>query len=90
MHEDPPKKSSSGSDGLVALGAAALVIGCCVGLPLIVAVVGSVAAGALLGVATGIVGAVALGAVIALRIRARRRSCEPPERRAVPAVPRRS
>jgi hypothetical protein len=89
MHEDPPRKSSSGSDGLAALGAAALAIGCCVGVPLIVAFAGSVAAGALLGVAAGILGAVVLGAVIVLWIRARRRACEPRARRDVPAARRR-
>jgi hypothetical protein len=89
MHEDSSRPRGSGSGGLAALGAAALAIGCCVGLPLIVALAGGVAVGALLGVAAGILGAVALGALIALRIRSRRRACEPPAGRDVPAAPRR-
>jgi Flp pilus assembly protein TadB len=68
--------NGSGGEGLAALGVAAFAIGCCVGLPVIVALAGSLAAGTLLGVGVGIVVAIVLVAIVVLRARARRRACE--------------
>jgi hypothetical protein len=65
------------------------MIGCCAGLPLIVALAGSVAVGTLLGVGAGVIGVIVLVGVIALRIRARGRACDPGPSRHVPAPTRR-
>jgi Flp pilus assembly protein TadB len=76
MSEDRDR-NGSGGHSLAALGIAALAIGCCVGLPVIVALAGSLAAGTLLGAGiVGIVVAVVLVAIVVLRARARRRACE--------------
>jgi hypothetical protein len=72
----------------LALGTAALAVVCCAGLPLLIAAVGGLTLGAVLGLA-GL--AVALGLIaLLLVIRARRRACSPrtPEVRKVKVEPR--
>jgi hypothetical protein len=61
---------------LAAFGIAALAVLCCVGGPLLAAVAGGLALGALLGIASGVVAVVVLGALIVLRA-SRRRACAP-------------
>ncbi len=89
MPDDRSSDNRPGKEGLAVLGIGALAIGCCAGLPLLVAFAGSVAVGTLLGVGAGILGAVALVAVVVLRNRARRRACEPRPPRRAPLLDRR-
>jgi zinc transporter ZupT len=73
----PPSDGASGArTGIAALGASALAIGCCAAAPLVLAALGGVALGAILGVAGGVLAVAALLALVPL-IR-RRRSCERP------------
>lgn len=73
--DDARNDSSSLGPGLAGIGAVALVVGCCAALPLIVALAGSVALGAVLGAGAGI--AVLATVVGLLVLRARRRAvCE--------------
>jgi hypothetical protein len=81
MPENSARPGGSGGGGIAALGIAMLAIGCCAGVPLIAALVGSVAVGTLLGVGAGIVVAIMLVAAVVVRIRARRRGGEPPASR---------
>ncbi len=59
------------------LGLGALMIGCCAGAPLLVAVLGSLTIGSAWGWAVGAGVLAAAIALLALRIR-RRRACRPP------------
>ncbi len=74
MREAPNRPDGADASGFVALGIAALAIGCCAGVPLIAALAGGVAVGTLLGVGAGILAAIALIAAMVLRTRARRRA----------------
>jgi hypothetical protein len=77
MADRPPDSAAS---GLVALGVAAVVIDCCAGLPLLLALAAGVGTAAVLGIGAGIVAAALLvGAVVRWTPR-RRRACEPPPR----------
>jgi len=57
--------------GLAAVGGVALAVACCAGGPLLAATVGSLAVGALLGIAAGIALLVAAGTTLWLRRRSR-------------------
>jgi membrane protein implicated in regulation of membrane protease activity len=73
-----PSGKSDAWGGLAAVGGIALVIGCCGAVPLVAALAGSIAVGAVLGIA---VGAAALTVLVALLLlRRRRRACETPKR----------
>jgi hypothetical protein len=60
---------SRGRGDLVALGAAAIAVLCCVGLPLIGAALGGVTATAVAGVGAGIFVLLAIGALLIVRNR---------------------
>jgi hypothetical protein len=72
--------SARPSGPALGIGAAALAVICCAGLPAIGALVGSITLAALLGVAGGVVvlAAVLVGAVVLVRSRRRRGSCALP------------
>ena len=75
MADRPPR--DSGPSGPAALGFAAVAIGCCAGLPLLLALAASMGIGTVLGIAGGIAAAVLLvGAVVTRAVR--RRACETP------------
>ncbi len=61
----------SGKTGVAAMAAIALAVACCAALPLFGALVGSVALGAVFGVAVGVAAAIALVSLIFLRRRRR-------------------
>lgn len=84
MPEDPARRNGSDWGPLAGVGMVVLMVGCCAGVPLIAALAGSVAATTLLGVGGGLIVAVALFAAVALRVRARRRACEPHDQHAPP------
>ena len=73
---EPPAHDRGGKDALALVAVGALAIACCAGLPLFAALAGGVTATTLLGVGGGIVAALLFGAVVAYRVRTRRRSCE--------------
>lgn len=88
MSPDDQRKRGAGNaskTGIAAFAVAALAVACCAGLPLLAALAGSVALGALFGIGAGVIAVVALTAVVIVRVR-RRRSCAtaaaPRERRA--------
>lgn len=90
---DQPSSSGNGAGPAIATaGVAAFAIACCVGLPTLAALVGSVAIGTLLGGAAGIVAAVLIVGAVAIRRRSRRTSCriDGPEERAPEGGPQRS
>jgi hypothetical protein len=63
MRERSPRDARAPArDGLAGLAIAAVAVGCCAGLPLLLAVASTVAIGTLLGVAAGIV-AIAAAAI---------------------------
>ena len=64
--------------GLAGVGAVALVIGCCGGVPLLVALAGGVAVGTFVGIGAGAVVLVALVGFVTLRAR-RRAACASPD-----------
>lgn len=68
MADRRPRDSAPG--GLAALGFAAVAIGCCAGLPLLLVVASTVAIGTILGAAAGIV---ALAAIVGAALWVRRR-----------------
>ena len=57
---------------ITVLGAGAVAIACCAGLPIIGAALGGVAAGALIGLAAGIIAFVVLGVAAAQLAQSRR------------------
>jgi hypothetical protein len=61
--------------GLAAIGVGALAIVCCAGLPLLAAFAGSLALGAVVGIAAGAVALIALSSLLIVRAR-RRSACE--------------
>ena len=63
--------ASPSQSGLAALGIAAVAIVCCAALPLLAALAGGVALGALLGVGAGVVAAVLLVGTVVARSRKR-------------------
>ena len=67
-----PGDDSGSRSGLAALGVAALAAVCCAALPLIAGLVGSVAVGALLGLAAGFAAAALLVGVAVSWVRHRR------------------
>lgn len=69
----PAGKKTKG--GMAGLGLAAFMIVCCAAIPLLAALVGSVALGTMLGVGAGAVGALVLGGVAVAWAR-RRKACE--------------
>ena len=69
-----PKTTPIGG-GLVALGVAALAVLCCAGLPLLVAVLGGLALGTVLGVGTGVVALVALVIAVLVARHCRAEAC---------------
>jgi hypothetical protein len=69
-----PKRAPAPRTGLAGFGLAVLAMGCCAGLPLLTALVGSVAIGTVLGVGAGAVVLVAL-AILAIARSRRRRAC---------------
>ncbi|SRR5581483_728016 len=77
MSEHPSQTQHSTKENVAAIGVVALALGFCCGLPLIVVLAATVAAGTLLGVGAGVLGAAAVAGVIVLLVRARRRACEP-------------
>ena len=72
-----PRAGTSSKTGLAAFAIAALAVLCCAGGPLLAAVAGGLALGALLGISAGVVAVVVLGGLIVLRAR-RRRACARP------------
>ena len=72
MPGDPGRTPSGGA---LAAGAGVLALLCCGGLPLLGALVGSVALGTLLGVGGAALAAVVVIALLTLRLRARPRAC---------------
>lgn len=69
---------SPARDGLAALAIAAVAVGCCAGLPVLLVVASTVAIGTILGVAAGVVAlAVVVGAALWVR-RRRAASCALP------------
>jgi hypothetical protein len=66
------------SDGLAAVALAAVAVGCCAGLPLVLVVASTVAIGTILGVAAGVLAlaVVAVGGVLWAR-RRRAAGCAP-------------
>ncbi|MGD9734055.1 MAG: hypothetical protein AB7V58_00350 [Solirubrobacterales bacterium] len=71
------QRSSPGvRNGLAVVGGLALAIGCCGAVPLLAALAGSVAVGAVVGIAAGAAALVLLTAIALLRVR-RRNACEP-------------
>jgi hypothetical protein len=73
---DQARGGSNGAGPAIAtVGVAAFAIVCCVGLPVLAALVGSVAIGTLLGGAAGIVAAAVIVGAVAIRLRSRRASC---------------
>ena len=72
------KRSGAGErTGLAAIGLGALAIACCAGLPLLGALLSSVALGAVLGIGAGVLAAAVLIGAVVVRARARRRACAP-------------
>ena len=66
----------SAASGLAALGIGVVAIGCCAGLPLLLALAASVGIGTVLGIAGGIIAATLLvGAAVTWTVR-RRAACE--------------
>jgi len=86
MPEDPAPQKPSAGEGLLLGGAVLAMIGCC-GLPLLIAALGSIAIGTLLGVGGGLLAAIALVTIAAIRIRARRRACASPPPKRPTAAP---
>jgi hypothetical protein len=74
MAARPP--ADSGPGGLAALGVAAVAIGCCAGLPLLLALAATAGVGTVLGIASGIVAAALLVGAAAIWTVRRRRACE--------------
>ena len=65
---------------LLALGAAALAVVCCAGLPLLIAALGGLTLAAVLGIGAGAVVLGAIALLVAIPVRARRhRECNPKE-----------
>jgi Flp pilus assembly protein TadB len=69
-----PGPGSSSKTGLASLGIAALAVLCCAAVPLLAAVAGGLALGALVGVAAGVVAVLVLVALIVAWTRRRRTS----------------
>ncbi len=72
-----PKHAPASRIGLAGLGMAMFAVGCCAGLPLLIALAGGVAVGTVGG---GVAGALVLGglaALVTLKVR-RRRACTAP------------
>jgi hypothetical protein len=75
------RPGDSAASGLAALGIGVVAIGCCAGLPLLLALVASVGIGTVLGIAGGIIAAALLVGAAAWTVR-RRAACETPPRQA--------
>ena len=72
------RRDSSDTTTFAAVGAAAIAVACCAGLPVVAAVLGGLSFAAILGVGGGLVALTGLVGAIALVIRARhRRACPP-------------
>ena len=69
-----PSEGSAARGGLAGLAIAAFGVACCGVLPLLVAALGGLALGALLGIAGGVIGLAALAALLGARLR-QQRSC---------------
>lgn len=69
-----PRSTTRG--GLAALGIAAFAVVCCAALPLLAAIAGGAALGAVLGIGAGVVAAGLLVGLVVVRIR--RRACVRP------------
>ena len=69
-----PVHDSASRSGLAALGTAAFAIVCCAALPLVAALVGSVAVGTVLGVGAGLAAAALLVGLAVVGVRRRRRA----------------
>jgi hypothetical protein len=63
--------------GLLGIGAAALAVACCAGLPVLAGTAASIGVAAAIGIGVGGVVAVGAAALLIGVMRARRRSCEP-------------
>lgn len=68
------ERDSRSGAGLAAVGLGALAVACCGAVPLLVAALGGVTAGAVFGIAAGAIALVA-GAVAVVVIRRRHRAC---------------
>jgi len=69
-----PKDGTGSADRLAGVGLAMLAVVCCAGGPLLIAALGSIGVGAVLGVGAGVLAALALLALITgITIAARRR-----------------
>lgn len=73
MRSRRPSKESSARGELAAFAFAAFAVLCCAGLPLLAALAGSLAAGAVLGVGVGLVVAIMLVGFVVARLRQRAR-----------------
>ena len=65
------------SSRIAVIGAAAVAVGCCAGLPAVAATLGGLTAGALIGVAAGVLTAAGFGVGVVLFVRSLRQRTRP-------------
>jgi hypothetical protein len=90
MSPEPERDRGAGAtskSGLAAVGVVAFAVLCCAGGPLLAAVAGGLAFGAVLGIGAGVAALIGLVAVVVLRAR-RRRACAVTGARADPGASR--
>jgi len=90
MRPEPQRDAGPGStakSGLAAVGVVAFAVICCAGGPLLAAVAGGLAFGAVLGIGAGVIALVVLVALVVIMAR-RRRACDVPGVHADPGASR--
>ncbi len=77
MDQELNDGEASPKGGFAAVGLGALAVVCCAGGPLIVALIGGIALGTVLGVGAGVLAVSLVAALVIVRVRGRRASGAP-------------